>query len=116
MRLNQLRDYLDALLATGVDPNMPVCIHDDDPAIEAMEVCNAGIYLGEFREDPSPKLCGFLQSSGKFLMLQTCLDYDLMMNANPHRFAEVETGVEVPAKSWPNGHWFDEPRRADGQS
>ena len=115
MRINQLRDYLDALIAAGVDPNLPVCIHDEDPAQEAIEVCDADLYEGQFLEDPAPKMCGFLNSRGRFLLLETSIDYDAMLNGSAPRYVRVESGVEAPEKSWPNGHWYSEPRRADGQ-
>ena len=117
LRINQLRDYLDALIAAGVDPNTPVCIHNNEaPISSAIEVDEAMLLAGNFDEDPSPKMCGFISSSGTFLMLQSCLDYDAMLNAQPQKYIEVETGVESPEKSWPNGHWFTEPRRKPGQS
>jgi hypothetical protein len=110
MRIIQLRDYLDALIAAGVDPNLPVCIHGDDAAQEASEVCDADLYVGHYREDPSPKICGFLDTNGRFLLLQTNIDYDAMLSGTPPRYLRVESGVESPAKSWPNGHWHSEPR------
>jgi hypothetical protein len=115
MRIGQLRDYLDALIASGIDPNLPVCIHDEDPVLGAMEVDDAALLEGDFREDPSPKMCGFLFSSGPFLMLKSCLDYDPMLNADPRRYVEIEVDIEPPEKSWPNGHWFTGPRRKPGQ-
>lgn len=113
MRIIQLRDYLNTLIASGVDPDTPVCIHDESPVQEAMEVNNAALYVGDFKEDPSPKMCGFLFSSGPFLMLKSNLDYDPMLNDGRH--VEMEGRPAPPEKSWPNGHWYTEPRRKPGQ-
>lgn len=115
MRINQLREYLDALIVSGVDPNTPVCIHDADPAEYPMEVCDAKVLTGPFGEDPAPKMCGFLSSNGTFLLLQTVIDYEPMLNARPPLYSEVENVADAPEKSWPNGHWFNEPRRKPGQ-
>lgn len=115
MRLTQLRDHLNALLAAGVDPATPVCVHDTDPVCEAWEVANTMIIRGPFREDPSPKLCGYLHSNGVFLLLMTSVDYDEFLNSETRRVEELNVGVEAPEKTWPNGHWFSEPRRPPGQ-
>jgi hypothetical protein len=115
MRIGQLRDYLEALIAAGVDLHTFVCIHDEHPAHIAIEVSDAALYSGLLLEDPSPLCPAFRPVEGKFLMLQSSVDYDPMLNAVPARYTEIETGVEVPEKSWPNGHWFIEPRRKDGQ-
>ncbi len=115
MRIGQLKAYLEALIAAGVDPNTPVCIHDEMPAISAIEVSDAALLNGHFREDPSPKLCGFRSVKGNFLLLKSSLDYAPMLDAFPINYSEVETGIDVPEKSWPNGHWVTEPRRVDGQ-
>lgn len=115
MRIGQLRDYLEALIAAGVDPHTPVCIHDEVPVISAIEVADATLLNGRFREDPSPQLCAFRNIEGNFLLLKSSLDYDPMLNADPVKYVETDAGVEVPEKSWPNGHWFTEPRRPPGQ-
>lgn len=114
MRLSQLRDYLDALMSAGVSGDIPVCIHDSDPVEVATEVADAVLLEGPFLEDPSPKLCGYLHSNGQFLLLQSCLDYDPLLNGET-RHRVLEAGADVPAKTWPNGHWFDEPKRKPGQ-
>jgi hypothetical protein len=115
MRIGQLKDYLEALISAGIDPNTPVCIHDHFPAHVAIEVSDATLFSGLLMEDPSPQCCAFRPVEGQFLMLQSSVDYDPMLNVIPARYTEIETGVEVPEKSWPNGHWFTEPRRKDGQ-
>ncbi len=115
MRLNQLRDYIDALILDGVDPNIPVCIHESDPVESVTEVTDAILLNGGFSEDPTPKMCGFLMSSGTFLLLRSNLDYEPLLNARSPSYIEIETIVEAPEKSWPHGHWFSEPRRLDGK-
>lgn len=115
MRINQLRDYLDALIASGIDPNTLVCIHDSDPALCPMEVVDSVMLKGVFREDPSPKMCGPLTSTGTFLLLQTFIDYDQVLNTRPAAYELIDVAVEPPEKSWPNGHWSTEPTRKPGQ-
>jgi hypothetical protein len=115
MRIGQLRDYLEALIAAGIDPCTPVCMHDEVPASGAIEIDDAALLKGLFREDPAPKLCGFLSTDGTFLMLKSSIDYDPMLNCTSTKYVEVETGVVAPEKSWPNGHWFTQPRRQAGQ-
>ena len=104
-----------SFVTTWMHSLWPVCIHDEDPAQGAIEVCDADLYVGQFREDPAPKMCGFLDTKSRFLLLQTNIDYDEMVNGDPPRYARIESGVEAPEKSWPNGHWYSEPRRHDGQ-
>lgn len=115
MRIGQLRDYLDALIAAGIDPCIPVCMHDEVPASGAIEINDAALLKGFFGEDPAPKMCRFLSTDGTFLMLKSSIDYDLMLSGTSPKYVEVETGVETPEKSWPNGHWFTQPRRQAGQ-
>jgi hypothetical protein len=104
MRIGQLKDYLEALIAAGFDPNTPVCIHEEVPAISAIEVSDVALLNGHFREDPSPKLGGFRSVNGSFLLLKSSLDYAPMLDAFPVNYSEIETGVDIPAKSWPAGN------------
>lgn len=100
MNIKQLRDYLDTLLASGADPNTPVCVAAD---AEASEVNYITITRGPFREDPAPKMPAFLNSSGTFVFLETSDDYEWMDRA---RYSRVE-GPEVPAKEWnPGEEWW----------
>lgn len=118
MRIEQLRDYLTELIAAGVDPNMPVCIHEDEhPVTCVTEVDDAAILFGPFREDPSPKACGFLRTRGKFLLLKSAgnLDYEPLFDQESTPYTPVDVPVSVPMKTWPNGHWFGGQKRSKGQ-
>lgn len=100
MNIKQLRDYLDTLLASGADPATPVCVAAD---AEASEVNNITIASGPFREDPAPKMPAFINSSGQFLFLETCDDYEWMSYARYPRL----NGPQVPAKEWkPGEEWW----------
>lgn len=98
MNIIQLRDYLNALMAAGVSPNLPACIHEEDPVLGAIEISDAIVLKGRYREDPSPKMCAFRPATGEFLMLQSCLDYAPMLDDAAMGFVEIDTGVEPPYK------------------
>ncbi|EDD8358793.1 hypothetical protein BXL72_21975 [Salmonella enterica subsp. enterica serovar Enteritidis] len=99
MRLHQLREFLDATLAAGVDPDTIVCIHDAD-ANELVEVTDADLMDGPYREDPSPKCPAFLIRSGRVLLLTSeAVDYGQFIE---HHNRE-HLPVDAPEKTWPAG-------------
>ncbi|ANN80871.1 hypothetical protein [Bordetella flabilis] len=105
MNVQQLRDYLDALLKSGVSPDTPICIAANS---EASEVDNIAIVSGPFREDPAPKMPAFLHSEGKFVFLETCDDYEWMGRQQYQRI----DAPPVPEKEWaPGREWWLRDRR-----
>lgn len=111
MRIAQLRDYLTALMEAGVDPTTVVCVHDESPVTAACEVSDAILVRGEFHEDPAPKLCAYRPHKGSYLLLRSNADYEGLLNGQFGHVDILELPVDAPAKTWPHGHWFDEPRR-----
>lgn len=93
MNIKQLRNYLDTLLDTGIDPHTPVCIAANS---EASEVEDITIMNGPFREDPSPKMSAFRHSMGLFVFLETCDDYEWI---KPVQYLRVE-GPVAPTKEF----------------
>lgn len=67
MNIGELHRHLGELLAAGVSPDMPVASLEDGWPYELRDpVLMSGLYYG----DPSPKLAGFFQKSGPFLLLE----------------------------------------------
>jgi len=102
MRLHELHEYTASLLAAGVDPNFPVCVTDRDREgrLDVCEIDDVRMVTGPFREDPSPKLLGFLVRTGKVVLLTSgAIDYDSL----GHNHAVDCIPVDAPEKSWPNG-------------
>jgi len=102
MRLHELHEYTARLLAAGVDRNFPVCVTDRDRkgGLDLCEVNEVLMVTGPFREDPSPKLPGFLVRTGKVVLLTSgAIDYDTLSRSHVVEYVPVE----APEKSWPNG-------------
>ncbi|XAI97198.1 hypothetical protein [Dolichospermum phage Dfl-JY45] len=114
MRLIQLRDYLNELIAAGVDGNTVVCApFGAGENLEFGELNRASLATGPFREDPAPLMPAPLCSTGQTLILSSVLQ-SVGGVLNSDRY-DVDFDIpEVPEKSWPYGHWYKDPVRPKG--
>jgi len=105
MNLQQLHDFTKSLLAAGVPPGSAVCIPCDE---EPYEISDVQVIKGPFSEDPSPKMCSFIQSEGVYTLLMTSDDYQWLVAS---RYQQMNS-PEAPCKEWPPGEeWWNVSRR-----
>lgn len=70
MKLMALRDYLEALMAAGVSPELPVCVpagHENGSRVT--ETDRAVLAKGEYGADGAPGYAGLIPREGEVLVL-----------------------------------------------
>lgn len=91
MNLQQAHAYFGQLLASGVNPKLPlVSLVDGEPK----EICDVCQLAGNFYADPSPKMSAFRLDNGPMLaLIPICEDQSDLLN--PAAGASVASHVEI---------------------